>query len=149
MNDLEIKYTISQRIKLIATISASYLFIVSVVMGVKQALNSNFSFLFYVGIVGIVLSVLLFLIVTIWQSPTIIYINNESLDINLPNQKIDGSILWSEVTQLGVGIGHITIDGINDNYIIDFGNIKYNDLKRIKTKLIEVCEARNIPFSNI
>ncbi len=149
MNDLEIKYTISQRIKLIATISASYLFIVSVVMGVKQALNSNFSFLFYVGIVGIVLSVLLFLIVTIWQSPTIININNESLDINLPNQKIDGSILWSEVTQLGVGIGHITIDGINDNYIIDFGNIKYNDLKRIKTKLIEVCEARNIPFSNI
>ena len=117
MNDLEIKYTISQRIKLIATISASYLFIVSVVMGVKQALNSNFSFLFYVGIVGIVLSVLLFLIVTIWQSPTIININNESLDINLPNQKIDGSILWSEVTQLGVGIGHITIDGINDNYI--------------------------------
>lgn len=149
MEDLKIKYTISQHIKVIAIMAAIYLLTVSSIIGVKQALSSNFSFVFYASLVGIFLGALLILTVTVWQSSISIIIDNESLEIKLPNQKIAGSIAWIDVTQIGIGLGHITIDGTQDNYKIDFGNLKYNDLKRVKSKLIEVCESKNIPFNNI
>lgn len=149
MNELKIRYSISQYIKTIAILSATYLLSMSMIIGVKQALANNFAFVFYASLVGIILGILLILTVTVWQSSVLITIDNETLDIHLPNQKIDGSITWSEVTMIGIGIAHITIDGNNDNYKIDFGNLKYNDLKKIKTKLIEICESKDIPFKNI
>ena len=88
-------------------------------------------------------------IVTIWQSDFIIEINNVEFRIKLPKQRLNGSILWETVTQLGIGLSHLTLATTGTNYKIDLGNLKYNDLKRIKTKLIEVCEAKNIPFGNI
>ena len=87
--------------------------------------------------------------VTVWQSDFIVEIDNDEFRIKLPKQRINGSILWETVTQLGIGLSYLTLTTTGTNYKIDLGNLKYNDLKRIKAKLIEVCEAKNIPFGNI
>ena len=78
MEDLKIKYTISQHIKVIAIMAAIYLLTASSIIGVKQALSSNFSFVFYASLVGIILGALLILTVTVWQSSISITIDNES-----------------------------------------------------------------------
>ena len=76
-------------------------------------------------------------------------INQDEMRIRLPKQHIDGSVLWETVTELGIGLSYLTLTTTGTNYKIDLGNLKYNDLKRIKSKLIEVCEAKSIPFGNI
>ncbi len=149
MEELNIKYTISQKVKLISLLAGIYLAATTLTLGIMQALEKNFAFVFYASLVGLLLAVLLILTVTVWQKSIVITINNQEIDISLPNQQIDGSITWDNVTQVGIGLSYITLTSEPTNYKIDLGNLKYNDLKRVKTKIIEVCESKEIPFSNI
>lgn len=148
MEDLKIIYTLSQRIKILALITGGFLFALSVGLSVFQVLQNKFDFFFFVGIVGAVIGLLLILTITVWQSDLLIEIDNEEFRIKLPNQRINGSIFWESVTQLGIGLSYLTLTTTGTNYKIDLGNLKYNDIKKIKAKLIEICETRNIPFSN-
>ena len=149
MEDLKIVYTLPAKVKITALVAGGFLFALAVGVGIFQALNSQFGFLFYVGVAGTALAILLAFTVTVWQSDFIVEIDNDEFRIRLPKQRINGSILWETVTQLGIGLSYLTLTTTGTNYKIDLGNLKYNDLKRIKTKLIEVCEAKNIPFGNI
>lgn len=149
MDDLKIIYTLPAKVKISALAAGGFLLVLALGISISHALQSKFDFLFYVGIAGAILAILLAFIVTIWQSDFIIEINNVEFRIKLPKQRLNGSILWETVTQLGIGLSHLTLATTGTNYKIDLGNLKYNDLKRIKTKLIEVCEAKNIPFGNI
>ena len=95
------------------------------------------------------LSGLLLLMVTVWQSKLIVEIDGESIRINLPNQHIDGTVWWESVSEVGIGLSFITLATAEKNYKIDFGNLKYNEIKEIKSKMIEICESKSIPFGNI
>ncbi|MDO5523602.1 MAG: hypothetical protein Q4G48_06090 [Bacteroidia bacterium] len=148
MEDLKIIYTLSQRIKIPALIAGGFLFALSVGLSIFQALQDTFDFFFFVGIAGAVIGLLLILTVTIWQSNLIIEIDNDEFRMKLPNQRINGSIFWESVTQLGIGLSYLTLTTTGTNYKVDLGNLKYNDIKKIKAKLIEVCEAKSIPYSN-
>ena len=149
MEDLKIVYSLPAKVKIPALVSGGFLFALAVGVGIFQALHSQFGFLFYVGVAGTALAILLVFTVTVWQSDFIVEIDNDEFRIKLPKQRINGSILWETVTQLGIGLSYLTLTTTGTNYKIDLGNLKYNDLKRIKTKLIEVCEAKNIPFGNV
>lgn len=149
MEDLKIVYALPQRLKIISLITGGFLFVLAVGISLSQALHNKLDFLFYVGVLGAVLAALLLFTVVYWQSELIVEIDNDEFRIKLPKQRIDGSILWETVSQLGIGLSHLTLTTTGTNYKIDLGNLKYNDLKRIKAKLIEVCEAKSIPYSNI
>ncbi|MDO5664189.1 MAG: hypothetical protein Q4G63_02885 [Bacteroidia bacterium] len=149
MEDLKIIYTLPSKVKIFALIAGGFLFALAVGISISQALNNKFDFLFYVGIVGTILAALLIFTVTVWRSDLIIEIDNSEFRIKLPKQRINGSILWETVSQLGIGLSHLTLTTTGTNYKIDLGNLKYNDLKRIKAKLIEVCEAKSIPYGNV
>lgn len=150
MNDLLINYSISKKLKAFVFLSGLYLFCTSVGISVFQAMGKHYSFFFFVGIVGIVLAAILILSVTVWQAKPILILNNEQLLIHLPKQKIDGEISWENVTQLGIGLSFITMETTeNRNYKVDLENLKYSDLRAIKTKLIEICEAKGIPYKNL
>ena len=150
MNDLVINYSISKKLKSFVFLSGLYLFCTSVGISVFQAMGKHYSFFFFVGIVGILLATILILSVTVWQAKPILILNNEQLLIHLPKQKIDGEISWENVTQLGIGLSFITMETTeNRNYKVDLENLKYSDLRAIKTKLIEICEAKGIPYKNL
>ena len=148
MEDLKIVYALPAKVKIFALIAGGFLLALAVGISISQALHTKFDFLFYVGAVGAVLAALLLFTVTVWQSDLIVEIDNDEFRIKLPKQRINGSILWETVSQLGIGLSHLTLTTTGTNYKIDLGNLKYNDLKRIKAKLIEVCEAKSIPYSN-
>lgn len=149
MEDLKIHYTLPAKVKMLSLIVGGFLFALAVGISISKALSNKFDFLFYVGIAGVILAALLLLTVTVWQSDLLIEIDNDEFRIQLPKQRMDGSISLETVTQLGIGLSQLTLMTAEKNYKIDLGNLKYNDLKKIKAKLIEVCEARSIPFSNL
>ncbi len=149
MEDLKIVYTLPSKVKIISLIAGGFLFALAVGISLSQALHNKLDFLFYVGLIGAVLAALLLFTVVFWQSDLIVEIDNNEFRIKLPKQRIDGSILWETVSQLGIGLSHLALTTTGTNYKIDLGNLKYNDLKRIKAKLIEICEARSIPYNNI
>lgn len=149
MDELRVEYTLPKSVRVLSILAGAYLVITTLTLTVMQLINKNFAFIFYASIVGVIIGALAILIVTLWQSKTSIIINNEELNIHLPSQRIGGSILWESVTQIGIGLSYITMNTEQTNYKIDFANLKYNDLRSIKSKIIEICEAKNIPFSNI
>lgn len=149
MDDLRIEYTISQHLKVIALSAGAYLLATTITLAVIQLINKNLTFVFYASIIGILLAALLILTVSVWQSKTLITIDSEEINISLPNQKLDNYILWSTVSQVGIGLSYITLVSDESNYKIDLENLKYSDLKRVKIKIIEICEAKDIAFSKI
>lgn len=150
MNDLEINYSISKNIKLISVLAGLYLFGISVGVTIFQAMSKNYTFFFYAGLVGVIIGIILILSVTTWQSKPVIVIDSDQFRVHLPKQRINGTIDWVNVTQIGIGLSYITMaTNENKNYKIDLENLKYADLRAIKTKLIEISEAKGIPYHNI
>lgn len=150
MNELLINYTLSKNIKMLGIIVGGYLIGVSAGLAISQALDKKLAFFFFAGIIGIILGLIMILSVTSWQKKPMIKIDNDQFHIYLPKQRIDGAIFWENVTQLGIGLSYLTMQtNTGKNYKIDLENLKYSDLRDVKTKLIEVCEAKNIPYSNI
>ena len=150
MNELVINYSISKNIKALGIIAGVYLLGISAGVSILQAMENKFEFFFFAGVAGVILGIILILSVTVWQSKPVIEINNDQFHIYLPKQRIDGTIFWENVTQLGIGLSYLTMQtNTGKNYKIDLENLKYSDLRAVKTKLIEVCEAKGIPYNNI
>jgi hypothetical protein len=150
MNELAINYGISKRLKIISLIAGSYLGALSIGVSIFRITQHKIDFYFYAGIIGILLAVLLILTVTMLQHNLQIIIDNEAFRLDLPAQKVKGSILWESVTKVGIGLSYLTMQtNIGKNYKIDLENLKYKDLRDIKTRLIEICEAKKIPYSNM
>jgi hypothetical protein len=149
MKDLVINYSISKNLKYLAIISGVYLFGISAGVSIFQTIAKNYSFLFYVGLAGVVIALVLVLTFFLMHYKPVITITNEHFQVCLPKQDIDGVIEWDNVTQVGIGLSYITFKTHeNENYKIDLENLKYVDIRAIKSRLIEICEEKNIAYSN-
>ena len=150
MNELIINYRISKRVQIASIVAAGYLIAISAGVIIFRILQHKIDFYFYSGLVGVLLGVLLILLVTTLQHALMIVLDNDAFHIDLPAQKVKGSILWETVTQVGIGLSYLTMHTTaGKNYKIDLENLKYKDLRDIKTRLIEICEAKKIPYSNM
>lgn len=149
MNDLIITYALPKKIKIISIACGIFFGILSAIIAVQQAMANKFAFLFIVGAVGVLLAIVLIAIVSQHHPEFQIAINKDEFAIKQRKQRIDGVILWENVSQVGIGLSHLVLTTPEKTYKLDLGNIKYNDLKAIKTKLLEVCESRSIPYSNL
>lgn len=149
MNDLIVAYSLSKKIKITSLVAGIFLTMLSVGIAVQQTLASKFSFFFVVGVLGALIGVVLILIVVYHPDELQLEINNEHFRIKLPKQRIDGLIEWENVTQVGIGLSYLVLTTQGKTYKIDLGNLKYNDIKLIKTKLLEICEAKSIAYSNL
>lgn len=152
MNELKIiQPTVSKKIKILVLVAAIYLFVVSAMVSVTSyASSGEFKFYFFMGIVGLLVAAILFLSVTVWKPKPIIVITNEAFGLHLPKQRVDGVIAWGEVASVGIGLSYLTLGTTEDKqYKIDLENLKYREILAIKTRLIEICESKNIPYSNL
>ncbi|HUI32107.1 MAG: hypothetical protein PHO84_02855 [Dysgonamonadaceae bacterium] len=149
MNDLIIQYAISRKIKLQALIVSIYLLLLSLTMAVLELTKSQYGIYFFVGIIGIIISVSLILSVTISQPKPLIILNNELFSLDFPLQRLNTVIPWDQVTHMGIGLSSITLNMDDQNVHIDLDVLRYHDLKVLKSKLIEIAESRDIPYNNI
>ena len=74
--------------------------------------------------------------------------NNEFIEVNLPQKDVLRKE-WNEIRDVGIGISYVTLKDVNSKqYDVDLSLLKYSDLKDVKSKIIEICENKNIPFKN-
>ena len=149
MNELVIKYAISTKIKLQALVVAIYLLLLSLGISVLQMTKSQYEVYFFIGIVGIIISLSLIISVTISQPKPLVILNNEDFTVNFPLQRLNAIIDWEQVSHIGIGLSFITLVVDEKQLNVDLEILRYHDLKVLKSKLMEIAEARNIPYNNI
>lgn len=151
MTELVIRYAISTRLKLQALIVAIYLMIISIVMAVLQLVKTQpeYNPYFFVGVVGILISLSLILSVTISQPKPLVVMDNEEFALNFPLQRLRTIIYWHDVTHIGIGLSYITMVVGEQKLEVDLEILRYHDLRILKSKLVEVAESKSIPYNNI
>lgn len=150
MNEFKIHYLISPKTKFIAILAAVLLLSISLLISIPEALKQHFEVYFFIGITGILVSLILLLTVTVWQPKPLIELNNEQLYMNLPQQKIQGTISWKEIRHIAFGIDTLVMTTkSNKHYDIKLGNLKYADLHQLKAHIMEICELKSISYNNL
>ncbi len=149
MNELVIRYAISTRLKLQALIVSIFLMIMSIYMAVVQMMIPEYGVYFFIGVVGIIISLSLILSVTISQPKPLVVIDSDEFILNFPMQRLRSTIYWSEVTHVGIGLSYVTFVVADQELNVDLEILRYHDLKVLKSKLIEIAESKNIPYNNI
>lgn len=76
-------------------------------------------------------------------------ISNEKIEANLSGQKkilID----WATVSNINIGQSYIVFftNGGQKQRKLELAELKYNDLLAVKSKVIELCEHKNISYRN-
>ena len=149
MKKLDIKPFFSTNMRRLATINSFFLLLLSLGIVISMMIASNYAFLFYVGICGIILGVVGIYLFLVWQGKPLLSLDENSIQIRLPGQRVVGSVDWINVTQLHIGLSDIhlrTIEG--SDHELNLENLRYTDIKSVKSKLIEICETRKIPYQN-
>ncbi len=149
MNDLIIKYAISKKIKMQALVVSIYLLLISLTLAVLDFSKNQYTVYFFVGIVGIIIAVSLILSVTISQPKPLIFLTNDVLSLNFPIQRLIKDIPWQQVANIGIGLSSITLEMEDEKVYVDLDVLRYHDLKVLKSRLIEIAEAKSIPYSNL
>ncbi|MBP1616256.1 MAG: hypothetical protein H6Q14_83 [Bacteroidetes bacterium] len=149
MNDLIIKNKFPKLQQLASFACAGCLAVWSVYISFAEVFASRYSVLFYLAVGGLVLAVFTILSVTIWLPRPIFTISAEGLIPNLPNQSSLKPISWDEILDVNIGLNFFKITlKSSKNVNIDLSSIRYSDLKDIKSKVVEFCEAKDIPYKN-
>ena len=118
-------------------------------MAVLQMMNAQYNAYFFVGIVGIILSLTLILSVTLSQPKALVILDNEEFALNFPMQRLRTIIYWGQVLHIGIGLSYITMIVDEQQLRVDLESLRYHDMKVLKSKLMEVAESKSIPYNNI
>lgn len=146
METLTIQYTCNKTEKYTSLTSGIFLFAICLYLVITQALANNYGSLFFISTIGALLGLALFFTFTWWQPSPLLSINNQQIVTNLPKMK-GKSIEWGQIKDIAIGGGHIKIT-TNSEQFLDLGSIRYSDINRIKSKIVEICETKGITFHN-
>jgi hypothetical protein len=149
MNELIIHYKVSKMLRIAALTSGYYFFVVSLSIAVYSAVENRIDCFFYLAIAGIVLSAVLICFFSFWQPKPLVIIGNDAISVHFPDQKLTGDIDWKDINRINIGISYLKIRTVNDKvYAVDLNDLKYMDLKAVKSKIVEICESKNIRYEN-
>lgn len=147
MNELIISYTDSKTKKIIKIIVGIYFTAFTLYFVVIQLLAKQYNTLFVFALIGFVLGIAIVLANTVMGSKPLVKIDNSAIVSNLPSQS--GEIAWADVTEMNIGMSYLLfIMNGQKQRKIDFSDLKYKDLKEVKSKAAEICEFKNIPYKN-
>lgn len=149
MDELKIDYSSKGFIKTFSLLFAGYSTLFGLYLSIKDALIKNYSIIFFCSLVLIILAIIVILYFTLWQSKPLLILNNNHINVNILDQK-KSTITWDDVVEVSIGISSFIFVLKNKKRIsIDLSMLKYKDLKQSKTRIIELCEEKEIPFHNI
>lgn len=149
MDELNISYNISKSHRITNVIIFSYFTGLGLYMCIKNMLVANYDIVFFLGLLCFILGVILILRNTVWLSPPILNISNEKVISTPPNSK-SVTVEWVNVSRVNIGPGYLVffLNGGQKQSKIELLSLKYEDLLTVKSKIIELCEYKNIPYSN-
>lgn len=150
MNELIINYRdVSKSKKIINVTIGAYLAVFALYFTILEGIASRYGVLFFCALAGFVLAAILILSNTIWVSGTSLVIDSNSIKPGLPGQN-KTEIDWTSVSSVNIGVSYIvfSVNGGQKQRKLDLTALVYDDVKSVKSKIIEVCEYKNISYQN-
>ncbi|MBD8347957.1 MULTISPECIES: hypothetical protein [unclassified Dysgonomonas] len=149
MNEYVINYNDSKSQKTLFFIVGGYAILLGLYQSVMQALANTFTFDFFASLVLIVLGAILILNATVWAARPIFIMNSDSIYVKMPNQKSVYKAEWISIREIALGISYLKmLETDGKQYTVDISGLKYDDLKKVKSQVIEICESKSIPYKN-
>jgi len=150
MEELKINYSTSKSGRMMNIVIFAFFAIFGLYIVIKEALINNYTTVLFIGAAILsLLAIILLLKNTVWLPAPIIYITNEKVETNLPEQK---KILvdWVNVSNINIGQSYIVffVNGGQKQKRIELSELKYNDMVAVKSKVMELCEHKNISYRN-
>lgn len=150
MNDLTINYGISPLKKKTGLIVGIYLIIFCGYFFVSGIMAKTYDLLFYASTAGVLSSTFIILVNTVFSNEGAILINNSRLEFNTSENTQNTPIEWTDVSRVMIGAGYITfiLNAGKRQQKVELSSLKYGDVFKVKSKIIELCEFKNIPYQN-
>lgn len=149
MNEYVINYNDSKSQKTLFFIVGGYAILLGLYQSVMQALANTFTFDFFAALVLVVLGAILILNATVWAARPIFIMNSDSIYVKMPNQKSVYKAEWISIREIALGISYLKmLETDGKQYTVDISGLKYDDLKKVKSQIIEICESKSIPYKN-
>lgn len=149
MSELNISYGVSkmQRIRNVFMYSSFAIF--GLYFCIKEGLANSYSIMFFLSLLCFICGVILILMSTVWLPAPLLSIDNDKIEAN-PQDKKSIIVDWVTISRVNIGPGYVVFltEGGQKQRKIDLTNLKYEDVSKVKGKIIELCEYKNIPYSN-
>lgn len=147
MDTLLIQKKIPSVQKWLAYLMAIVLIVSSSYVIVPCIIDSIYTPICYIAIGTLLLGVVGLLFFYLQSSRTLVQVDiNGILCLLSGNKK---SIAWNDITLAIIGLHYIEVElKSGKKTSISFDQLRYDDLKQVKSKIMEVCEAKNIPYQS-
>lgn len=150
MEELKINYAGSSETRRITNIiTGGFLATFTLYFCVSNAIANTYGILFFCALIGFILSAISVLNNTVWQPKDLLKISSVSVESNLPKQN-KTAIDWTSVSRVNIGISYLVFltNGEKKQSKLDLSGLVYEDVLKVKGKVIELCEYKNIPYQN-
>ncbi len=149
MEDLKIDYSESKGIRTINVVIFSYIALFVLYICVTEGIANRFGAFFICALVAFVLAAIMILRNTLWLPAPVVLISNERVESN-PQGKKSIVVDWVSVSKVTIGMSYFVflVNGEQKQKKIELSDLRYEDLKTVKSKIIELCEHKNIPYQN-
>lgn len=109
--------------------------------------GGNFNLIFYLGVFCSLFGILLALSYIFERSAPLLIINNRQILAKLSSKKKQ-TVDWASVSKVNIGSSYILflLNGDQKQEKLELNTFMYKDVFEVKSKVIELCEAKNIPF---
>lgn len=149
MDELNISYGMSKTQRVTNIVIYAYFAVFGLYFCVKEGIAKNFDVVFFLALLCFLLGAILILRNTIWLPAPLLSIGKDKVTANSQGKK---SIMvdWVAVSKVNIGPGYIVFltNGEQKQRKIELSILKYEDVSKVKSKIIELCEYKNIPYSN-
>lgn len=149
MNALIIEEKYSKFAKISNTILSIIFIALCVFIALRESAIETYGILFFGAAFCGVAHLVKLLYNTVWKSDRLLLkINNTDITSKVSGSKFDEE--WVQVSKVTIGVSYIIffIDGGRKQRKLDLSQLFYNDVGNVKSKVIELCEYKNIPYLN-
>lgn len=137
----------SKNTKLFNLIVRVLILVVFAFFCISEVVANTYSLRFYLALIGVVISLVLLLMDLFAGNGDILKIDVNTVEFYTSKPKL--IIDWANISKVNIGPSYITfqMNGLKE-VKLNLSNIMYDDVKRVKSKIIELCEYKNIPYQN-
>lgn len=149
MEELIIDYQTPQKERAKNIVICIPLLVLGLYESVREGLANNFNIIFYLGLFCFLLGVIVILLNIVRKSVPILSIDSKQIVAKF-SAKNKFTIDWADVSRINIGPGYITflLNGGQKQQKLELGALMYKDVLTVKSKVMELCEFKNIPYHN-
>lgn len=149
MNEIVINYKENKGQKILSFIVGIYLIVVGGYFAVSFLIEKVYDVHFILGLIAVIFGLALILKVTLFAPKPVFMMNSETIYSNVATKPQIFKTDWTNIKNVAIGLSYLRItETTGKEYNVDLSQLKYSDLKDIKSRIIEYCEAKVISYQN-